>query len=209
MKERAGGEALFSCCYLAPVEYYAALAKADKIWMEACEHYTKQSYRNRCRIVSANGVIDLSIPVKQPGGNKTPIRDVRISEHDGWQAKHWRAIESAYNSSPFFEYYRDDFQPFYEKKWNFLWDFNWDIQEKMLELLDMNPLIHLTDKYRASYGNELKDYRETIHPKLESKSSFVPYYQVFQSKFGFIPDMSIVDLLFNMGNEAVLIVTKQ
>ncbi len=199
---------VLSSAYLAPVEYYSALAKADRIYIEACDYYVKQSYRNRCRIVTANGVMDLSIPVERPEGNKTLIRDVRISEHGSWQTNHWRAIESAYNSSPFFEYYKDDLLPFYEKKWTFLWDFNCEIQQFILDLLDLTPNIHYSESYQLNYGDDWMDLRETIHPKTEYVREMKPYYQVFQSKFGFLSGMSIIDLIFNMGNESILTLTK-
>jgi len=200
---------LLTTAYFAPTEYYAVLAKADKILLENCEHYTKQTYRNRCRIVSANGVLDLIIPVEKTGNEKQLTRDVRISNRADWQLQHWRSIESAYNSSPFFEYYKDDFLPFYEKKWTFLWDFNCSLQEKILELIDIQPNIELTTEYSTSFGENIVDLREKIHPKKQIDFVNLPrYYQVFEPKFGFIPNLSIIDLLFNMGNEAILILSE-
>jgi hypothetical protein len=200
---------ILSTAYLAPTEYYAVLTKADKILLENCEHYTKQTYRNRCRIVSANGVLDLIIPVEKISCEKQLTRDVRISDVGDWQQQHWRSIEAAYNSSPFFEYYKDDFLPFYEKKWTFLWDFNLEIQEKVLELIDIQPNIQLTTEYKADAGSEIVDLREKIHPKKKIDFVTLPnYYQVFEQKFGFIPNLSIVDLLFNMGNETILVLNR-
>ncbi len=196
---------ILSTAYLAPVSYYRLLKQSGQVWIEAHEHYRKQSYRNRTRIISANGVMDLSIPVEKKEGNKTLIRDVRISEHANWQLNHWRAIESAYSSSPFFEYYKDDLRPFYEKKWRFLWDFNLRLQHVVLDMLDMSVEIKPTTAYISDYKNELTDHREDIHPKTELPFEIRKYYQVFQSKFGFLPNMSIIDLLFNMGNESPLI----
>jgi len=201
---------LLTSAYLAPTEYYAVLAKADKILLENCEHYTKQTYRNRCRIVSTNGVLDLVIPVEKISNEKQLMRDVQISNRTDWQLQHWRSIESAYNSSPFFEYYKDDFLPFYEKKWTFLWDFNHSLQEKVLELIDIQPNIELTTEYVTSFDENIIDLREKIHPKKKSDFIDLPcYYQVFEQKFGFIPKLSIIDLLFNMGNEAVLILARK
>jgi len=193
--------------YLAPVEYYAALAKADTVLLEHCDNYVKQTYRNRCHIAAANGSMVLSIPVEKGSTAKQLTRDVRISEHSGWQMNHWRSIESAYNSTPFFEYYKDDLIPFYEKKWDFLWDFNQEIQVKILELIDLQPKIIMTSEYRATLDENILDLRESIHPKKDNQTElFKPYYQVFEQRFGFQPNLSIIDLLFNMGNEAVLIV---
>jgi len=192
--------------YLAPVEYYSAMAKADIVFLEHCEFYEKQSYRNRCNIAGANGPLALTIPVEKSKGSRMLTRDVRISEHSDWQLQHWRSIESAYNSTPFFEYYKDDLIPFYEKNWIFLWDFNAEIQTKMLELLDLQVDIQLTKEYKVDFDENVQDVRNSIHPKKETEvGSFRTYYQVFEQRFGFIPNLSSIDLLFNMGNESILI----
>jgi len=192
--------------YLAPVEYYSAMAKADIVFLEHCEFYEKQSYRNRCNIAGANGPLALTIPVEKSKGSRMLTRDVRISEHSDWQLQHWRSIESAYNSTPFFEYYKDDLIPFYEKNWTFLWDFNTEIQTKLLELLDLQIDIQLTKEYKVDFDENVQDVRNSIHPKKETEvGSFRTYYQVFEQRFGFIPNLSSIDLLFNMGNESILI----
>ena len=196
--------ALFSTAYLAPVEYFQYLKTAGRVCIEQHEYYQKQTYRSRCRIATANGIMDLSIPVEKR--NHTLIRDIRISEHSDWQTLHWRSIEAAYNSSPFFEYYADDFRPFFEKKWLFLWDFNMELLHKILELLDIETEILLTETYKPQTGEETLDLREIIHPKKEASIPLKSYYQVFATKFGFIPNMSIIDLLFNMGNESQLVI---
>jgi hypothetical protein len=192
--------------YLAPVEYYSAMAKADTVFLEHYEFYEKQSYRNRCNIAGANGQLALTIPVEKSKGLRMLTRDVRISEHSDWQLQHWRSIESAYNSTPFFEYYKDDLIPFYEKNWTFLWDFNAEIQAKMLELLDLQVDFQLTKEYKVDFDENVLDVRNNIHPKKEADlGSFKTYYQVFEQRFGFIPNLSSIDLLFNMGNESILI----
>lgn len=192
--------------YLAPVEYYSAMAKADTVFLEHCEFYEKQSYRNRCNIAGANGQLALTIPVEKSKGSRMLTRDVRISEHGDWRLQHWRSIESAYNSTPFFEYYKDDLIPFYEKDWTFLWDFNAEIQAKMLELLDLQVDIQLTKEYKVDFDENVLDARNSIHPKKETDTgSLKNYYQVFEQRFGFIPNLSSIDLLFNMGNESILI----
>ena len=191
-----------SLLYLAPVEYYALLAQGKPVGLEQHERFVKQSYRNRCRILTANGPMDLSIPVEKQGLS-TLYRDIRIAEHDNWQQQHWRSITSAYNSSPFLEYYQDDLRPFYEKKWEFLWDFNWQMQEVVLSLLDLEPDIFLTEAYETGLN---PDYRELIHPKKQELDfGLQPYYQVFAPKFGFTSGLSILDLLLNMGNESILV----
>ena len=199
------GQVYLTSAYLAPVEYYSAIAKAETVFLENCDSYIKQTYRNRCRIATANGKLVLSIPVEKSSGEKILTRDIRISEHNDWQIHHWRSIESAYNSTPFFEFYKDDLLPFYEKKWDFLWDFNLGIQTKMLELLDLQPEILLTKEYNPVLPENVIDLRESIHPKKDNSIENKPYYQVFEQRFGFQPNLSIIDLLFNMGNESQLI----
>lgn len=195
-----------STAYLAPVEYYMLMTEADKILLEQHDFFVKQTYRNRCTIATANGAMDLIVPVEKPKTNKVLIKDIRISDHGNWRVNHWRAIMSAYQSSPFFEYYADDLAFCYEKQWDFLWDFNLVLQQKMLTLLDIDPEIQLTDKYQPDYDNEYIDLREAIHPKKESViADFHPYYQVFSQKYGFMQNLSVIDLLFNMGNESILI----
>ena len=198
-----------SIAYLAPVQYYAVLTNAGNIVLEQHEHYVKQSFRNRCVIATANGLMDLTIPIEKTGEQKSLIRDVRISNHVNWQINHWRSMESAYSSSPFFEYYADDLLPFYEKKWVFLWDFNLALQTKILELIDLQPNIILSQKYLKNQGEHYIDLRERIHPKKENLVQHdYPYYQVFQQKSGFRNNLSIIDLLFNMGNESILLLKK-
>lgn len=202
-----------SVAYLAPVHYYARILTAKKIFLEQHDNYLKQTFRNRCCIVTGNGVIPLSIPVDKGGeGGKCLYRDIRFSTHNNWQTLHWRSLVAAYNSSPFFEYYVDDFLPFYERGWQFLFDFNYELQLKMLTLLDIETDLELTDEYAPTYQGGL-DLRDSIHPKIEPTSvdpayQSIRYYQVFESKFGFVPNMSIVDLLFNMGPEAKLVLNK-
>lgn len=195
-----------SMAYLAPVEYYMLLSDAEEILLEQHDFFVKQTYRNRCTIATANGVMDLIVPVEKPASNKALIKDIRISDHGNWRINHWKAIMSAYQSSPFFEYYADDLVDCYAKQWDFLWDFNMALQSKLLNLLDIDPEIQLTNQYLSDYGSGYMDLRELIHPKKESViSDFQPYYQVFLQKYGFQKNLSIIDLLFNMGNESILI----
>jgi hypothetical protein len=199
-----------SSAYLAPIQYYSKLANSPVCIEQEC-NYVKQTYRNRCNIAAANGVMALTIPVDKGEKEKCLTRDILISPHEDWQKLHWRSIVSAYNSTPFFEYYRDDFSPFYEKKWEFLFDFNNEIQQKVIELLDIDVKIRFTDVYKTHFSDNEIDMREAIHPKkkIEDNNFLLPsYFQVFEQKFGFLSNLSIIDLLFNMGNEAALVLKK-
>lgn len=203
-----------SSTYLAPIQYYAKFLIADNIYIEQNDNYIKQTYRNRCSIVSANGPIALSVPVKHSSKDKVQMKDIRIAEHGNWQHMHWNAIVSAYNSTPFFEYYQDDFYPFFHKKYSFLFDLNEELRILILDLLRIQlPRISYTDEYKTDFNSNESDLRDVIHPKKDWSTAdygfkSIPYYQVFDQKFGFIENMSIIDLLFNMGNESQIILSK-
>lgn len=202
--------AYLSSAYLAPVEYYTKLVSYDKIYIEQHDHYTKQTYRNRCTIAGPDGELALSIPTVKPDTLKCPMKDIRISDHGNWRHLHWNAIESAYNNTAFFEYYKDDFRPFYEKRYEFLADFNEELCRLVCELIDIQPDMERTTEYKTEFAADETDFREMIHPKkdfLISDPEFVPkpYYQVFESRLGFLPNLSIIDLLFNMGPESLLV----
>lgn len=200
-----------STAYLAPIDYYAKFVMGTRIFIEQYDHYMKQTYRNRCTIVGANGPIPLSIPVEHASGAKIATKDIRIAQHGNWQHMHWNTIVSAYNSTPFFEYYQDDFYPFFHKRYDFLFDFNEQLRTTILDLLGISETTILyTDTYKTTFTDNELDMRDAIHPKKDWRESdpyfhSEEYYQVFDQKFGFIPNMSIIDLLFNMGNESLIV----
>ena len=200
---------LLSSLYLAPIQYYSKIFRAERAVIEADDNYQKQSYRNRCIIAAANGPLALSVPIEKPKELKCKMKDIKIADHGNWQHFHWNAIISAYNSSPFFEYYKDDFALFYEQKTTFLFDLNEQLRILVCNLLDIETPTTYT---RSFVENELPntiDLREAIHPKrdwqqLDNQFAAKPYYQVFGEKRPFIENLSIIDLLFNMGNESRL-----
>lgn len=203
--------ALLSTAYLAPVQYYAKLYTYPEVMIEQMDHYVKQTYRNRCVIAAPDGPLVLTIPTVKPDTEKCPLRDIRISDHGNWRHLHWNALCSAYNHTPYFEYYRDDFAPFYEQKhYTFLVDYNEALLQLVCSLIDLTPQLSRTITYQAEPPTCVADFRELIHPKriaAEVDPMFrpVPYYQVFQERLGFLPNLSIADLLFNMGPESLLI----
>lgn len=199
-----------SSAYLAPIEYYAKLFAYGRVYVERYDHYVKQTYRNRCVIASAGGVLPLTIPTEKGDAPKCLMKDVRISDHGNWRHVHWNALVAGYRNSPFFEYYADDFRVFYEKRYAFLWDFNQELCSLVCDLIDIHPRIEPTTDYRMEFAPGEDDFREAIHPKrnfAEADKGFspAPYYQVFKEKYGFLPNLSIADLLFNMGPESLLV----
>ena len=201
--------ACLSTAYLPPVQWFSKLLRYDKVYVEQYENYQKQTYRNRCVIAGPNGAISLTVPIEKPDTLKCLTKDIRISDHGNWRHLHWNALESAYNQTPYFEYLKDDLRPFYEKSFRYLMDFNEELIAVICALIDIEPHIERTSDYVAK--REDADFRDSIHPKKnwqeDKEFTPVPYYQVFQQKYGFLPNLSIVDLLFNMGPESVLVLS--
>jgi hypothetical protein len=204
--------ALLSTTYLGPIHYFTKFLLYTNICIEIYENYTRQTYRNRCIIFGANGKLSLSIPVLKGDEHKIRTKDIRIDYQKQWQKLHWKSIESAYRSSPFYEYYIDDITGFYRKKYDFLFDFNMEIIYTLLKMLDLNITIEFSDKFITNVNDHFEDMRDLIHPKRSYRAdqTFLPveYTQVFNSKHGFIPNLSIIDLIFNEGPDAVEILKR-
>lgn len=192
--------------YLPPIEYFRTIASAGRIELEQCEFYQKQSYRNRACIYTPLGAESLTIPIVKTHNVKMPIRDVRIDYDYAWIQQHERAIISAYNSSAFFEYYRDDIFSILEKREPFLFDLNLHLLSTLLELVGVKADISFTERYEPAGDN---DFREILQPKYKGDAleqmikKEKTYYQVFSSKHGFIPNLSVIDLLFAEGPNAI------
>lgn len=188
--------------YLAPVSLYVHLYAGTRLLVDLDAPFVKQTFRNRALIAAENGALPLTVPIVHNGGIKQAIRDVRISDHGNWRRMHWNAIVSAYKKSPFFDYYADDFRPFYEKHYDFLVDFNMQLHDTVCGLLGLEREV-------ASLGNvENKaraiDVRSLADPSTEIVAAPQRYYQVFEHRNGFISNLSIADLLFNMGPEGLI-----
>ena len=204
--------ALLQTTYFGPIQWYQKLYRYDQTLIEQYDSYQKQTYRNRCVIVTANGLQALTVPVEHNVQRSTfsvQCKDLRISDHNQWRRVHWNALQSAYSESPFFDYYADDIRPFFEKKYEFLVDFNEAIRQTVCDLLDIQPKVEYTSSFLSpltSHLSSLDDFREVInakHPQADADFQPRRYWQVFEGKHGFQANLSILDLLFNMGNEAV------
>ena len=196
---------ILSTSYLPPIEYFASIINSKEVIIEKKESYKKQTYRNRCEIYGSNGKINLIIPIIKINGHNTKTEDIRILHKYNWQKNHWRAIESAYNSSPFFLYYKDDLIKFFTEKYESLIDFNYDLLMVLFEILGINIKVKFTKEFIKYYDENYIDKRNIISPKYNNNNSenFPAYTQVFDTKHGFIPNLSIIDLIFNEGPNAV------
>ena len=193
---------LLQTTYFGPIQWYQKLYRYDHILIEQYDSYQKQTFRNRCVIATANG-----IPLGGAGGGLL-VKDLRISDHNQWRRIHWNALQSAYSESPFFEYYADDIRPFFEQKYDFLIDFNEAIRQKMCELIDIHPHVEYTQAFLppkppTPLTLDLRSVISAKHPQPDADFESKPYWQVFQQKHGFQPNLSILDLLFNMGPESI------
>ena len=199
--------------YFPPIAYFSALLQADGVVLEACEHFQKGSFRNRCLIATSMGIHTLSVPLKKGKNTQQPIREVAISYDAPWQKQHWQALRTAYGSAPFWEHYSPVFEKFFTHKYPFLFDLNFDILETILKILKLNNSITISfssdympqntalpmqDEARGIKGD---DFRNTITPKTNNFDS-KKYAQLFEDRNGFIPNLSILDLIFCCGNQA-------
>ena len=191
---------LFPTAYMPPTVYFALLLPCDTVVIEAQETFPKQTWRNRTAILSAQGVLNLSIPVIKPHGNKTITADIRIDATQKWQNNHWRAIESAYNKSPYFLYYKDAIKALIYSDEKSLLAYNCAFLRFFLACFKMEKEIVFTEEYR--FVPEDEDLRLRLTPKkpfLRSSEQFPAYYQVFSDRFPFVPNLSVLDLLVNEG----------
>jgi len=202
---------VYPALYNGPINYFARLVMEEKIVLEQHEHYTKQTFRNRCVIVGPNGPLALSIPVKRRRGAKTLMKDIRPDEDTPWRKIHWRSLVAAYAASPFFQYFRDELAAFYEKRHGFLIDLNRELIILCLSVLGREIPVQFSGSFSPMVGQ--KDPRWLIHPKRDPGIHdplfrAVPYHQVFSDRHGFIPNLSILDLLFNEGYNALPLLEK-
>ena len=194
---------LLPTAYLPPINYISECFHTDSIIIEVCETYPKQTFRNHCLVYGPNGIQQLTIPVNKVNGNHTMTRDIRISYFQDWQKVHWRSIETAYNNSPFFLYYKDYFEPYFIKRYDFLVDFNSRLLETIFIILRMEKEVELTEEYLSEPLLTI-DLRQEFFMKktVAMEHPTIRYTQVFEERHGFLPNLSVIDLIFNLGPEA-------
>ena len=190
---------LFSSLYAGNLMYYSSILKAEMVTIDLFENFHKQSFRNRCSIASPNGILNLIIPINRK--SKSIIKEVKIDDSQNWRKIHWKSLESSYRSSPYFEFYEDGFHSiFFKQNCNYLFEFNQLIFQEVLKALKVEIEVTFTDSYIPK-NNTIHDFRTLIHPKIQSDNQLkeLKYHQVFQEKQKFIPNLSVLDLLFNEG----------
>ena len=199
---------LLPLAYAGPIAHWIPICKQQPILWEAEDFYQKQTYRNRMEIHAANGKLMLSIPIQHLGyDGRQNYKDVQIANEFPWQRNHWLSLKTAYQSSPFFEYYEDDIAPLYQTPYKFLFAFNKQVMETISELLQIQAPKETTSTYEKDSPHH--DLRKLIDVKTVKTTAALEYTQVFSNKNGFIPNLSILDLLFNMGPETVPILQSQ
>lgn len=199
-------KALLPLFYNAPVQFFTKFFLHSHILIEKHANYNRQSYLNRCIILSANGPLSLSIPVITGNSPNSRYTEVCIDYTKRWNTVHWRAIESAYRNAPFFLYYGDTFHDLYERRFQSLWEWNLTLLNTTLGILEIKKPVAFTEQWGNS-RDDIADYRNSMHPKpsrqkVDPYFKPVPYFQVFLSRYGFTANLSILDLIFNTGPDA-------
>ena len=197
-----GGKILVSTAYLPPMEYFSLMLEADEVFVELEENYLKQSYRNRCYILSPHGLQLLSVPVCLGSQHKTPIKEIRIDYSKRWQQVHLRAMTASYSSSPYFQFYFGNIEKVISRKTDFLIDLNMELTESVLKMLKLNIRLTKTTHFEPIREAD-NDFRYKISPKKKSQFVIKEYMQVFNTDNRFVHGLSIIDLIFNMGPEAL------
>jgi WbqC-like protein family len=192
--------------FFPPIEYLVRCVQAENVCLEAHEHFQKGSYRNRCHIAGANGLQVLSVPLRRNKEEDKNIKNIKIAYDVDWQKQHWRTLQSAYGSAPFWAFYAPVLERFFTEKFEFLFDYNTEILKTIFKLLKIDKTVTISQSsdYEAIY-TEGSDCRNTIHPKIKNDLNTINYSQLFNDRYPFIPDLSILDLLFCCGNQSLSI----
>ena len=188
--------------YFPNIAHFVALIKSKEVVFEVCDNYQKQTYRNRSDIYSANGKLSLSVPVSYTQKLRQKTKDVLISSVDDWQSKHLKSFDSAYRMSPFYEFYIDDLMPIFKTEFKYLLDLNLKCFELLTKALELEISSRLSEDFTIP-DNSSYDFRNLVNTKKNNAFQFNKYTQVFTEKHGYINNLSILDLLFNKGPNAI------
>ncbi len=188
--------------YFPNIAHFVAMAQSSNVMFEIDDNFLKQTYRNRTYIYGANGRLNLNIPVIHSQKNRQKYRDVKIFNEEKWQSLHWKSLISAYRTSPFFEYYEDELLPLFNTKTDYILDFNFKCLDIVLSCIQLDINASKSEAYQ-NIVEDRTDFRHLVHAKKEPSYPFDSYTQVFNDKHGFIPNLSILDLLFNEGPNAL------
>jgi len=189
-------------CYFPSISHFVALAQSEEVAFEVFDNFQKQTNRNRTYIYSPNGIQLLNIPIKHSKDSRQKTKDVRIESDFDWQKQHFKSLEAAYRSSPFFEFFEDDIRPIFEKKHGFLLDLNFEALEIVFRCLRMKIEFSKTTEYFPQVDRTITDFRNLVDGKKDD-STFTKYTQVFDDKHGFLNNLSVLDLIFNEGKYAM------
>ena len=200
---------LLSTAYFPPIEYFIAIVNSHTAYIEQYENFQKQSYRNRCEIYGANGKLSLTVPIVK-NAQHIPVLDIKIDYSKAWLHQHLKALDSSYRSTPFYEYYRDEILEILLSNEISLFNLNTRLTKKIIELLGIETLVNLelTTSFDIDPTDSI-DFRNSIHPKksipddINNIKKMQPYYQVYSDKYGYILNLSILDLLFNEGPNSI------
>ncbi len=193
------GEILLSTAYFPSAEYFSLIKNADSVFVEREENYIRQTYRNRCKILTSAGILVLSVPVMKGASVKAPLRDVVIDYSKRWQQVHLRAFTSSYSTSPYFQFYFESIEKSMIRNHKYLLDLNEELLRICLAILRIDRIVSYTSSFQPA--GMKNDFRYALTPKKATGYSPKPYYQVF-SENGFVAGLSILDLIFNMGPES-------
>jgi len=197
-------QAVFSLPYFGSIHFFREVVQHDAITIEKEENFQKQTYRNRQYIYGANGKLMLNLPVKHSkSSTRKKYKDCVLDNDFKWQELHFKSLETAYRTSPYFEFYEDDVLPLFEEPFEKVFDFNLACFQMAIDLLNLDINLNFTSDYKEEYTSPDKDFRHLIDAKTPVSTNFEPYHQVFENKHGFIPNLSILDLIFNLGPESV------
>ncbi|MCK0115318.1 WbqC family protein [Gelidibacter sp. F63206] len=194
--------------YFPSIAQCVAMIQAEKVIFEVCDNYQKQTYRNRMTIYGAQGKIPLTVPVIYSQKNRQLYKDINISNDEKWQDLHWKSIQSAYSSSPFFEFYEHDLTHLFTEETTNLMDFNFRCLDAIMECLQHELKLESTSEFELNPTHQ-KDFRYLVNHRKETEQPLKPYVQVFDDKYGFISNLSVLDLIFNEGPNALLYLEKQ